>query len=190
MAARASLKQWICVLRELRFFLPILSEGRPVLLKLNTRGPYSSFERKIKFRRSLFRSSIKREIRHFHVAVVHVRSWCCCFFWRSRRRRRRVVRSLSPYCKDGDANAANSKLGNGVRKRTARCLTVIHPSLDLIESHWPFESLLERKCVWERSVHVVVGCRLRSASDVVCSKLPTCYACFVHVCKPLAMTDI
>ena len=80
MAARASLKQWICVLRELRFFLPILSEGRPVLLKLNTRGPYSSFERKIKFRRSLFRSSIKREIRHFHVVVVHVRSCCCCFF--------------------------------------------------------------------------------------------------------------
>ena len=34
------------------------------------------------------------------------------------------------------------------------------------------------------------GCRLRYSSDVVCSKLPTCYACFVHVCKPLAMTDI
>ena len=54
-------------------------------------------EREIKFRRSLFTSSIKRELRHFHVVVVqklerniqksvmHVRSCCIpyltyCFF--------------------------------------------------------------------------------------------------------------
>ena len=62
---------------------------RRTLLKLNFKGPYSSSEREIKFRRCLFTSSIKRQIRHFHVVVVqkqkrnvqksvmHVRS--CCF---------------------------------------------------------------------------------------------------------------
>ena len=40
---------------------------RRTLLKLNFKGPNSSSEREIKFRRWLFTSSIKREIRHFHV---------------------------------------------------------------------------------------------------------------------------
>ena len=43
---------------------------RRTLLKLNFKGPYPSSEREIKFRRCLFMSSIKHEIRHFHVAVV------------------------------------------------------------------------------------------------------------------------
>ena len=62
---------------------------RRTLLKLNFKGPYPSSEREIKFRCCLFTSSIKRQIRHFHVVVVqkqernvqksvmHVRS--CCF---------------------------------------------------------------------------------------------------------------
>ena len=37
------------------------------LLNLNSKGPYSSSESKIKFRRCLFTFSIKHEIRHFHV---------------------------------------------------------------------------------------------------------------------------
>ena len=65
------------------------------------KGPYSSSERERKFRRCLFTSTIKREIRHFHVVVVQKRErnvkkvWCTCevvvllinpivFFWRSR----------------------------------------------------------------------------------------------------------
>ena len=39
------------------------------LLNLNSRGPYSSSESKIKFRSCLFTFSIKHEIRHFHVVV-------------------------------------------------------------------------------------------------------------------------
>ena len=46
---------------------------RRTLLKLNFKGPYSSSEREIKFHRCLFTSSIKREIRHFHVVVVQKR---------------------------------------------------------------------------------------------------------------------
>ena len=48
------------------------------------KGPYSSSEREIKFRRCLFTSTIKREIRHFHVVVVQKRErnvkkvWCTC----------------------------------------------------------------------------------------------------------------
>ena len=68
---------------------PLTVNCRRTLLKLNFKGPYSSSEREIKLRRCLFTSSIKREIRHFHVVVVqkrerneqksvfHVRS--CCF---------------------------------------------------------------------------------------------------------------
>ena len=79
-----------------------------ILLKRNFKGPNSSSEREIKFRRWLFTSSIKREIRHFHVVVVqkrernvqksvmHLRSCCFanqtnCFFWRSRCRPRRWI---------------------------------------------------------------------------------------------------
>ena len=39
-------------------------------MKLNFKGPYPSSERETKFRRCLFTSSIKRQIRHFHVIVV------------------------------------------------------------------------------------------------------------------------
>ena len=46
---------------------------RRTLLKLNFKGPYPSSEREIKFRRCLFMSSIKHEIRHFHVVVVQKR---------------------------------------------------------------------------------------------------------------------
>ena len=73
-----------------RLFLPTYFVNcRRTLLKLNFKRPNSSSEREIKFRRCLFTSSIKLEIRHFHVVVVqkrkrnvqksvmHVRS--CCF---------------------------------------------------------------------------------------------------------------
>ena len=46
---------------------------RRTLLEFNSEGPYPSSEREIKFRRCLFMYSIKREIRHFHVVVVHKR---------------------------------------------------------------------------------------------------------------------
>ena len=75
-----------------RLFLPTYFVNcRRTLLKLNFKGPYSSSEREIKFRRCLFTSSMKREIRHFRVAVVqkrerntqksvmHLRS--CCFVY-------------------------------------------------------------------------------------------------------------
>ena len=41
--------------------------------KLNSKGPYSSPESEIKFRRCLFTFSIKHEIRHFRVVVVQKR---------------------------------------------------------------------------------------------------------------------
>ena len=77
--------------RELRFknefaffqslsqlFLPTyFVKCRRTLLELNFKGPYSSSEREIKFRRCLFTSSIKREIRHFHVVVVQKRAKKC-----------------------------------------------------------------------------------------------------------------
>ena len=40
-------------------------------------GTYPSTEREIKFRRCLFTSVIKREIRHFHVVVVQKRAKKC-----------------------------------------------------------------------------------------------------------------
>ena len=49
------------------------SRCRRTLLKLNFKGPYPSSERELKFRRCLFTSSIKHEIRHFHVVVVQKR---------------------------------------------------------------------------------------------------------------------
>ena len=72
---------------------PITLSSRGTLLKLNFKGPYPSSEREIKFRRCLFTSCIKHEIRHFHVVVVqkrersvmHEQSYCFayktyCFF--------------------------------------------------------------------------------------------------------------
>ena len=73
-----------------RLFLPTYFVNcRRTLMKLNFKGPNSSSEREKKFRRCLFTSSIKREMRHFHVVIVqkrernvqnsvmHVRSCCC-----------------------------------------------------------------------------------------------------------------
>ena len=51
---------------------------------MNSKGPYPSSEREIKFRRYLFTFSIKHEITHFHVVVVQKRQekcknvWCRC----------------------------------------------------------------------------------------------------------------
>ena len=75
--------------------------------------PYSGTKRERKFSRRLFTSSIKREINHFPIVVVHwrrrnvqksvmhVQSSCCfanlnlLLFWRSRcRRRRGILKSL------------------------------------------------------------------------------------------------
>ena len=92
-----------------RLFLPTyFVKCRRTLLKLNFKWPYSSSEREIKFRRCLFTSSLKREIRHFHVEVVqenrkemYKKAWSTCkavvllikpfAFWRSRCRPRRWV---------------------------------------------------------------------------------------------------
>ena len=53
-----------------RFVLCVSVFQGSSLLKLNFKGPYPSSEREIKFRHCLFTSSIKHEIRHFHVVVV------------------------------------------------------------------------------------------------------------------------
>ena len=50
---------------------------RRTRLELNSYGPYPSSKREIKFRRCLFLSSIKREIRHFNVVVVQKRAKKC-----------------------------------------------------------------------------------------------------------------
>ena len=42
-------------------------------MRLNSKGPHPSSERKVKFRRYLFTFSIKRKIRYFHVVVVQQR---------------------------------------------------------------------------------------------------------------------
>ena len=46
-------------------------------MELNSRAPYASTVREIKFRRCLFTSSIKREIRRVHVVVVQKRAEKC-----------------------------------------------------------------------------------------------------------------
>ena len=114
-ATRMSLKKWICVLLVFTAIIPttyFVKCTRRTLLKLNFKWPYSSSEREIKFRRCLFTSPLKREIRHFHVEVVqkqernvqknvmHVQSCCLLikpfvFFSRSRCRPRRwILKSL------------------------------------------------------------------------------------------------
>ena len=83
-----------------QLFLPTyFVKYRWTLLKLNSWEPYPNSEREINFRRCLFTSSIKREIKIFHVVVVqkrqrnveksvmHVQSCCFASFWRSRCRR-------------------------------------------------------------------------------------------------------
>ena len=57
---------------------------RRTLLNLNSKEPYPSSEREIKFRRCLFTFSIKRENWHFHVVVLqkrqrNVQKVCCTF---------------------------------------------------------------------------------------------------------------
>ena len=60
-----------CVLSVFIAIIPTnyFVERTRTLLKLNSKGPYSSSESKIKFLRCLFTFSIKHEIRHFHVVV-------------------------------------------------------------------------------------------------------------------------
>ena len=80
-------------------FLPTyFVECRRTILELNSQAPYPSTVREIKFRRCLFTSLVKREIRYVHVVVVqngrrnvqksmvHVQSCCFanqsyCFFY-------------------------------------------------------------------------------------------------------------
>ena len=78
-ATRTSLKNWICVLSVFIVIIPthLLRKWKRTLLKLNSKGPYPSSEREIKFRRCLFTFSIKREIRHLHVVVVLKRQRKC-----------------------------------------------------------------------------------------------------------------
>ena len=60
-----------CVLSVFIAIIPTnyFVERTRTLLNLNSKGPYSSSESKIKFLRCLFTFSIKHEIRHFHVVV-------------------------------------------------------------------------------------------------------------------------
>ena len=59
---------------SLRLFLPTyFVKCRRTLLKLNSKGSYTSSEREIKFRRCPFTFSIKHQIKHFHVVVVQKR---------------------------------------------------------------------------------------------------------------------
>ena len=71
--------------RLFRFPATYFVKQRQTLLKVNYRGPYRSAEREIKFRRCVFTSSIKHEIRHFHVVIVcsdskemYKKVWCTC----------------------------------------------------------------------------------------------------------------
>ena len=65
-----SLKKWICFFSV--FSQLFLVKCRRTLLELNSLGPHPSTEREVKFRRCLFTSSIKREIRHFYVLHLHL----------------------------------------------------------------------------------------------------------------------
>ena len=92
------------------FHLIYFVKCRQTLLGFNPWELHPSLKRAEKFRRALFTSSVKREIRHFHLAVVqwrqrkvqksvlHVQSCCFAFrnlllLWRSRCRRR-ISKSL------------------------------------------------------------------------------------------------
>ena len=52
------------------FLLTYFVKCRRTLLKLNSKEPYPSSEREIKFRRCLFTFSTKRAIRHYNIARV------------------------------------------------------------------------------------------------------------------------
>ena len=77
-AMRTSLKNEFAIFQSLsQLFLPTyFVKCRRTLLELNSYGPYPSTEREIKFRRCLFTSSIKRQIRQ-HVVVVQKRAKKC-----------------------------------------------------------------------------------------------------------------
>ena len=95
-----------------QFQLTYFVKFRRTLLGVEFLKSISKSKRERKFRSSLFTSSIKREIRHFHAvfvlwrqrnvqkSVMHVQSCCFAnlnllFFWRSLCRRcRRILRSL------------------------------------------------------------------------------------------------
>ena len=72
---RTSRKKYIYFFQSLwRLFLhTYYVKCRQTLLNLNSKGPYPSSEREIKFLRCLFTFSIKRKIWHFHVVVVQKR---------------------------------------------------------------------------------------------------------------------
>ena len=79
------------------FLLTYFVKCTRTLLNLNSKGPYSSSESEIKFRRCFF-TFIKYEIRHFHVVVVQKRqrsffSLLNLLFFNRRSRSRRVVES-------------------------------------------------------------------------------------------------
>ena len=71
-ATRTLLKNWIWVLSVFIAIIPthLLCKCKQTFLRLNSKGPYPSSEREIKFRRCLFTFSIKRKIGHLHAVVV------------------------------------------------------------------------------------------------------------------------
>ena len=80
-------EKWICVLSVfIAIIHTYLDKCTGTLLDLNSKGPYSSSEREITFRRCLFTFSIKHEIRHLLVVLVRKRqrnevyekAWCTC----------------------------------------------------------------------------------------------------------------
>ena len=79
-------KKWIWVFSVFIAIIPthLLCQCRQTIPKLNFKEPYSSSEREIKFRRCLFMSSIKREIRHFQLwsckkgKKMYKKVWCTC----------------------------------------------------------------------------------------------------------------
>ena len=83
--ARRSKSDFASFQSSLRLFLlTYFVKCTRTLLKLNSKGPYSSSESEITFRRWLFTFFIKHEIRHFNVMVVQKRqsnvhkSMCTC----------------------------------------------------------------------------------------------------------------
>ena len=74
MAAKTSHKKWIYVFPVFIVIIPahlLLSKvGDPSPPELNCQDPYPSSRREIKFRRRLFTSSIKCNIKQFHVVVM------------------------------------------------------------------------------------------------------------------------
>ena len=72
---RRWLKKWISILWAFIATIPthLVVKCRRTFLEVNSKRPYPSSEREIKFRCCFLTFSIKREIRHFHVAVAQRR---------------------------------------------------------------------------------------------------------------------